>query len=78
MKMMIVAVLLLSAAALLPAPAQAACSTCNVTAKTPSTTQPGKFDYTFSCIQDASGDEVVSKVTAATDDEAKTLAAAKC
>jgi hypothetical protein len=32
----------------------------------------------MSCIQDTSGDEIMSKVTAAKDDEAKKLAKSKC
>ena len=32
----------------------------------------------MSCIQDTSGDEIMSKVTVAKDDEAKKLAKSKC
>jgi hypothetical protein len=51
-------------------PALAICSSCNIQTKTPSATEPGKFDYRVSCIIDESGDEVNSVVTAADDEEA--------
>ena len=72
--------LLLSAAVLIAVPALAdTCSTgCNIQTKKPSTTKKGQFDYTLSCIRDSSGDELIAKVTAATDAVAKTLAAKKC
>jgi hypothetical protein len=54
-------------------PALAVCSSCNIQTKTPSATEPGKFDYRVSCIIDESGDEVNSVVTAANDDEAVEL-----
>ena len=81
MKIVIASALLAlgTAAALVPTtPAKAACTSCSIQSKTPSATAPGKFDYTVSCIQDASGDELVSKVTASNDDEAKMLAQQKC
>lgn len=31
----------------------------------------GNFEYSMTCIQDTSGDEILSKVTAAKEDEAK-------
>jgi hypothetical protein len=66
---------LLAAAATAPtiSPAHAMCSSCNIQTKTPSATQPGKFDYRVSCIIDESGDEVNAVVTAATDEEAVEL-----
>jgi hypothetical protein len=51
-------------------PALAICSSCNIQTKTPSATEPGKFDYRVSCIIDESGDEVNAVVTAANDEEA--------
>ena len=54
-------------------PAQAVCTSCNIQTKTPSATEPGKFDYRISCIVDESGDEVNTTVTAATDEEAVEL-----
>ena len=72
--------LLLSAAVLIAVPALAdTCSTgCNIQTKKPSATKKGQFDYTLSCIRDSSGDELIAKVTAATDALAKTLAVKKC
>lgn len=55
------------------------CSTgCNIQTKKPSATKKGQFDYTLSCIRDSSGDELIAKVTAATDKAAKTLATKQC
>jgi len=55
------------------------CSTgCTIQTKKPSATVKGQFDYTLSCIQDSSGDEVLAKVTAATDAAAKALGIKKC
>jgi hypothetical protein len=56
--------------AVVPSPALATCSSCNIQTKAPSATAPGKFDYRVSCIIDESGDEVNTVVTAATDEEA--------
>ena len=80
MKLWIAGALLIGSAALISAPAMAAgCSTgCHLQTKKPSPKNPGKFDYVFSCIDDSSGDEIISKITAATDDEAKNLAKKKC
>jgi hypothetical protein len=65
------AALLLAVAAAAPAPpAHAACTSCNIQSKVPSSKEPGKYDYRVSCIVDESGDEVNTVVTAATDDEA--------
>ena len=55
------------------------CSTgCSIQTKKPSATKKGQFDYTLSCIRDSSGDELIGKVTAASDKDAKTEAAKKC
>jgi len=72
--------LLLGAIVLITIPALAdTCSTgCNIQTKKPSATKKGQFDYTLSCIRDSSGDELIAKVTAATDALAKTMAAKKC
>ncbi len=79
MKITIACVLLIGSTVLAAAPAMATCSTgCHVQTKKPSASSPGKFDYVFSCIDNSSGDEIISKVTAATDDEAKRLAQKKC
>ena len=55
------------------------CSTgCNIQTKKPSATKKGQFDYTLSCIKDSSGDELIAKVTAATDAVAKALGLKQC
>jgi hypothetical protein len=64
------AILLAIAAVAVASPAYATCSSCNIQTKTPSTKEPGKFDYRVSCIIDESGDEVNTVVTAASDEEA--------
>ena len=54
------------------------CSTgCNIQTKKPSA-KKGQFDYTLSCIKDSSGDELIAKVTAATDAAAKALGIKQC
>jgi hypothetical protein len=70
MKYSLLAALLAFAATATVSPAYAVCSSCNIQTKTPSATEPGKFDYRVSCIIDESGDEVNAAVTAATDEEA--------
>jgi hypothetical protein len=70
MKYALFAILLAIAATATASPAHAVCSSCNIQTKTPSATEPGKFDYRVSCIVDESGDEVNTLVTAATDEEA--------
>jgi hypothetical protein len=70
MKYSLPAILIAIVATATVSPAHAVCSTCNIQTKTPSATQPGKFDYRVSCIIDESGDEVNALVTAATDEEA--------
>jgi hypothetical protein len=77
MKYILPAIVLAIAATAAASPAHAFCTSCNVQTKTPSATQPGKFDYRISCIVDESGDEVNTVVTAATDDEAFDLAKKK-
>jgi len=79
MKLWITGALLIASTALISAPAMAAgCSTgCTIQTKKPSKS-PGKFDYEFHCIDDSSGDEIISHVTAANDAEAKVLAKKKC
>jgi len=55
------------------------CSTgCTIQTKKPSATKKGQFDYTLSCIKDSSGDELIAKVTAATDAAAKALGVKQC
>jgi len=55
------------------------CSTgCNIQSKKPSATKKGQFDYTLSCIRDSSGDELIAKVTAASDKDAKSMATKQC
>lgn len=80
MKLWIACALLAGSATLMAAPAMAAgCSTgCTIQTKKPSPKNPGKFDYVLSCIEDSSGDELISRVTAANDVEAKALAKKKC
>jgi hypothetical protein len=70
MKYPLLAALVAFAATISISPAYAVCSSCNIQTKTPSATEPGKFDYRVSCIIDESGDEVNTAVTAATDEEA--------
>ena len=70
MKYPLAAVMLAIASAAAVSPAHATCSSCNIQTKTPSASEPGKYDYRVSCIVDESGDEVNTTVTAATDDEA--------
>ncbi len=70
MRLALPAILLAIAATATVSPAYAVCSSCNIQTKTPSATEPGKFDYRVSCIIDGSGDEVNTVVTAATDEEA--------
>lgn len=72
--------LFLGAAVLIAIPALAdTCSTgCNIQTKKPSATKKGQFDYTLSCIRDSSGDELIAKVTAATDALAKLMATKQC
>ena len=77
MKYPLLAALLALAATATVSPAYAVCSSCNIQTKTPSATEPGKFDYRVSCIIDESGDEVNTVVTAASDDEAFELAKRK-
>jgi hypothetical protein len=80
MKIVIVTALLFSAIAMVSIPAMAdTCSTgCNIQTKKPSATRKGQYDYTISCIRDSSGDELIAKVTAASDEDAKTQAAMQC
>ena len=55
------------------------CSTgCTIQTKKASASKKGQFDYTLSCIKDSSGDELIAKVTAATDAVAKALGAKQC
>jgi hypothetical protein len=70
MKHSLLAASLAFAAFVSASPALAICSSCNIQTKTPSATEPGKFDYRVSCIIDESGDEVNAVVTAANDEEA--------
>ena len=60
--------------AALPALADTCMTGCNIRSKTPSASQKGQFDYTLSCIRDTNGNELIAKVTAATDALAKALA----
>ena len=79
MKIVIVTALLFSAIAMVSIPVMAdTCSTgCTIQTKKPSATK-GQFDYTLSCIRDSSGDELIAKVTAATDAAAKALGLKQC
>jgi hypothetical protein len=80
MKIVIVTALLFGAIAMVSIPVMAdTCSTgCNIQTKKPSATKKGQYDYTISCIRDSSGDELIAKVTAASDEDAKTQAAMQC
>jgi hypothetical protein len=62
--------------AMLPSIAHAYCNTCNLHSKAASS-EAGRHDYTFYCIVDDGGDEVI-KVTAGNDEEAHKLAMQKC
>ena len=79
MKKIIAATLLAATAAMISYPVLAdTCSTgCNIQTKKPSA-KKGQFDYTLSCIKDSSGDELIAKVTAATDAVAKAMGAKQC
>lgn len=79
-KIVISAALLLGAVTLVSVSALAdTCSTgCNIQTKKPSASKKGQFDYTLSCIKDSSGDELITKVTAASDAVAKALGTKKC
>ena len=79
MKKFIVAALVSGTVALIALPVLAdTCSTgCNIQTKKPSA-KKGQFDYTLSCIKDSSGDELIAKVTAATDAAAKALGIKQC
>lgn len=80
MKKIIAATLLMGAAALIAIPAMAGtcpAPQCTIQTKAKSKTA-GKTDYKVSCIEQTSGDEIMSNVTAASDQEAKTLASKKC
>ena len=52
MKHSLLAASLAIAALVSASPALAICSSCNIQTKTPSTKEPGKFDYRVSCIID--------------------------
>jgi hypothetical protein len=79
MKIVIGSALLLSALTMVALPVMAdTCSTgCNIQTKKPSA-KKGQFDYQLSCIRDSSGDELIAKVTAATDAAAKALGIKQC
>ena len=80
MKIPTAACFLIGAIVFIAIPALAdTCSTgCNIHTKKPSASKKGQFDYTLSCIRDSSGDELIAKVTAATDAIAKIMAAKHC
>ena len=71
--------LVLTAATFIPQSSKAACVNCQIQSREPSTKTPGKFDFRISCIDDASGDEINSLITAGGDEEAlQQMLAAKC
>jgi len=80
MKIAIGTTLLLCTITMVSIPVMAdTCSTgCNIQSKKPSATKKGQFDYTLSCIRDSSGDELIAKVTAASDKDAKSMATKQC
>ena len=80
MKKIIAATLLMGAAALIAIPAMAGtCPAPQCTIQTKAKSKvAGKTDYKVSCIEQTSGDEMIANVTAASDQEAKTLASKKC
>jgi hypothetical protein len=80
MKKIIAAALLVGATALIAIPALAGtCPAPQCTIQTKAKSKlAGKTDYKVSCIEQSSGDEIISAVTAATDKEAKDLASKKC
>jgi hypothetical protein len=80
MKKMIAAALLVGATALIAIPALAGtcpAPQCSIQTKAKSK-MAGKTDYKVSCIEQSSGDEIISSVTATSDKEAKNLASKKC
>ena len=80
MKITIGTTLLFCAVVVVSIPVMAdTCSTgCNIQTKKPSASKKGQFDYQLSCIRDSSGDELIAKVTAATDAAAKALGIKQC
>ena len=80
MKIVIGTTLLACAFAMVAVPVLAdTCSTgCNIQTKKPSASTKGQFDYQLSCIKGSSGDELIAKVTAATDAAAKALGIKQC
>ncbi len=64
--------------AALPALADTCATGCNIQSKKASSSQKGEFDYTLSCIRDTNGNQLIAKVTAATDELAKALALKQC
>lgn len=72
------ALALAALASLAAAPALAACDTCIIQTKVPSTNEAGKFDYRLACIELESGDELLWFVTAASDEEAMAMGVAEC
>ena len=79
MKIVTGTALLICALAMIAIPVMAdTCSTgCNIQTKKPSA-KKGQFDYQLSCIRDSSGDELIAKVTAASDAAAKALGLKQC
>jgi hypothetical protein len=80
MKIVTGTALLICALTMIAIPVMAdTCSTgCNIQTKKPSATKKGQFDYQLSCIRDSSGDELIAKVTAASDAAAKALGLKQC
>ncbi len=72
MKYLIAGSVLFASVALMSAPSQAACVNCQIQTKAPSATA-GKFDFRVVCIDDSSGDELSSNITAGSDEEALEL-----
>ena len=71
--------LLMVAAAINPQSSKAACVNCQIQSREASADIKGKFVYRISCIDDASGDEINSLITAGSDEEAlQQMLAAKC
>ena len=79
MKYLTIVSTILALSAATPTASVAGCVNCQIQSKSPSASAPGKFEYRISCIDDSSGDELNSLITASSDEEAlKVMQSTKC
>lgn len=78
MKKLLFGVVAVAVPFMLASPAMAGCASCAIQTKVASTKTPGQFDYKITCIEDRSGDEITSTVTAANDADAEKAASEAC